>query len=243
MLRTRSRLIAVPLAAAALTLTGAGFHAVAADSSASGGAPSSAAAPCLADATTLVGDLDGDGNPDKISNPGHTGTKMTIQWGTADGTFGKKVSVNDLLGVKDGEIASAAVADFKNDGTLGMVVNIVEPASGDDANTARLSEYRPAPLDRSDLGSSQAIASDVGEFGEVQELSVAQYDGDAYPDLAILNNPGDGQMDREVRLSKTDGGLADRDGAANDEFGEWGSRADPPAMPTDGWSQFFESCS
>lgn len=242
MLRTRSRLIAVPLAAAALTLTGAGFHAVAADSSASG-APSTASAPCLADATTLVGDLDGDGNPDRISNPGHTGTKMTIQWGTADGTFGKKVSVNDLLGAEDGEIATAAVADFKNDGTLGMVVSIVEPASGDDANTSRLSEYRPAPLDRSDLGSAGAVHSDVGDGGEVQELRIAQYNDDAYPDLAILNNPGDGQMDREVRLSKTDGGLADRDKAANDEFGEWGSRADPPAMPADGWGQFYESCS
>lgn len=247
MLRTRSRLIAAPLAAAALTLTGAGFHAVAADSSGSGSAGQShraaASVPCLADATTLVGDLDGDGNPDKISNPGHTGTEMTVQWGTANGTFGKKQIVRDLIGAKKGEDASAAVADFDNDGTLDIVVNIVERSGGDDASQARLSEYRPGPLNREDLSSPDAVHSDVGDRGEVRKLSVAQYNDDAYPDLAVLNNPGDGQMDRDPRLSKPGGGLADYDYDAYLKYGEFGTWAEPPAMPTDGWSQFYKTCS
>ncbi|MGO4758750.1 VCBS repeat-containing protein, partial [Streptomyces sp. 2MCAF27] len=89
MVRKRSVLIAAPIAAVALTLAVTGYQATAAGSSPSGGAgrggmATAATTPCLAGATTLVGDLDGDGRPDKITNPGHTGTKMTIQWGAAD---------------------------------------------------------------------------------------------------------------------------------------------------------------
>ncbi|MGA5566702.1 hypothetical protein ACPCUV_36810 [Streptomyces platensis] len=86
MLHKRLRLIAVPVAAVALPLTVAGFPAHAAGEAPSGKA-AAATAPCLADATTLVGDLDGDGHRDKISNPGHTGTRMTVQWGTANGSY------------------------------------------------------------------------------------------------------------------------------------------------------------
>ncbi|MDJ1133414.1 FG-GAP repeat domain-containing protein [Streptomyces iconiensis] len=246
MLRTRSRLIAAPLAAAALTLTVAGY-AGAADSSSSGStgksSASTASAPCLADATTLIGDLDGDGNPDKISNPGHTGTKMTVQWGTADGTFGKKNAVRDLIGAKKGEDASAAVADFQNDGTLDIVVNIVKQADGDDPSSARLSEYRPGPVSRKDLTSPDGVHSDIGDRGEVRELSIAQYNGDEYPDLAVLNNSGDGQMDRDPRLSKPGGGLEGYDYDAYLKYGEFGTWSEPPAMPKDGWSQFYKSCS
>ncbi|MFI0820816.1 FG-GAP repeat domain-containing protein [Streptomyces sp. NPDC021098] len=226
----------MPLAAAALTLTVAGYQAGAAE-------PSAAAAPCLADATTLVGDLDGDAHPDKISNPGHTGTGMTIQWGTANGSFGNKVQVKDLLGAKKGEIATAAVADFDNDGTLDMVVNIVEPADGDDPNTARLAEVRPGPLNRTNLGSADARHSDIGDRGEAKQLAIAHYNDDAYPDLAVRNNAGDGVMDRDVRLSKPGGGLADFDYDAYLKYGESGTWAEPPAMPTGGWKQFYKPCS
>ncbi|MFI8850503.1 FG-GAP repeat domain-containing protein [Streptomyces sp. NPDC053499] len=257
MLRTRSRWIAAPLAAAALTLSYAGYQAAAAEPTPAGAAarpapapvPADAAdaadapAPCLADATTLIGDLDGDGHPDKITNPAHTGTEMTIQWGAADGTFGEKTAVRDLLGAKKGEDATAAVADFDNDGTLDMVVNIVEPSGGDDPSTARLAEYRPGPLNRTDLGSADAVHSDIGDFGEVRQLSIARYNDDAYPDLAVLNNAGDGQMDRDVRLSQPDGGLGDFDREAKQKYGEYGTWAEPPAMPTDGWQQFYNPCS
>lgn len=131
MLHKRLRLIAVPVAAVALPLTVAGFPAHAAGAAPSGKA-AAATAPCLADATTLLGDLDGDGHRDKISNPGLTGTTMTIQWGTANGTFGPKQAVSALLGAKKGEVATAAVADFQRDGKLDMVVNLVTPADGDD---------------------------------------------------------------------------------------------------------------
>ncbi|MFH8795917.1 FG-GAP repeat domain-containing protein [Streptomyces sp. NPDC017941] len=73
MLRKRSRLIAAPVAAVALTLTAAGYQASASGSPAADGGERSgkaaAATPCLVGATTLVGDLDGDGRPDKITNP------------------------------------------------------------------------------------------------------------------------------------------------------------------------------
>lgn len=243
MLRTRSRWIAAPLAAAALSLCYAGYQAGAAEPADSGKAAAGASAPCLADATTLLGDLDGDGIQDRITNPGHDGTKMTVEWGKKDGTFGEKVAVKDLLGTKKGEEATAAVADFDNDGTLDLVVNIVEPSGGDDPSTARLAEYRPGPLNRADLSSPDATHSDIGDMGEVQGLSVARYNDDAYPDLAVLNNAGDGVTDRDVRLSKPDGGLADFDREQNNKYGETGTWGEPPAMPTDGWASFYKGCS
>lgn len=251
MLRKRPRLIAAPIAAVALTLTVAGYQATAAGSSSSGGAgradkakaTEATTAPCLADATTLVGDLDGDGHPDKITNPGHTGTKMTIRWGAADGSFGEKHTVSELLGTKKGEVASAAVADFQNDGTLDIVVNLVEPSGVDDPSTARVAEYRPGPLKRANLSSADSRHSDIGDHGEVQQLRIANYGDDAYPDLAILNNSGDGQLDRDVRLSQPDSGPGDFDYALKTKYGEFGSTAEPPAMPSDGWTQFYKPCS
>ncbi|MFD8382626.1 FG-GAP repeat domain-containing protein [Streptomyces sp. NPDC059679] len=248
MLRKRSVLIAAPIAAVTLTLAVAGYQAIAAGSSPSGGAgragkATEATAPCLAGATALVGDLDGDGHPDKITNPGHTGTKMTIQWGAADGSFGEKHTVSKLLGAKKGEVASAAVADFQNDGTLDMVVNLVEPSGGDDSSTARVAEYRPGPLKRANLSSAGSRHSDIGDHGEVQQLRIANYGDDAYPDLAILNNPGDGQLDRDVRLSRPKSGPGNYDYELMKKYGEYASTAEPPAMPSDGWTQFYKPCS
>ncbi|MFG2500692.1 FG-GAP repeat domain-containing protein [Streptomyces sp. NPDC048441] len=248
MLRKRLGLIGTPVAAVALTLTVAGYQASAAGSPESGGAARSgkateAAAPCLPGATTLVGDLDGDGRPDKIINPGHTGTKMTVQWGAADGSFGSKQAVGKLLGAKPGEVATAAVADFQNDGTLDMIVNIVTPADGDDTNTARVAEFRPGPLKRSNLGSAAAKHSDIGDHGEAKQLRIANYGDDAYPDLAVFNNDGDGVWERSVRLTKPGSGPGAYDYDLEQKYGETGTPAEPPAMPSDGWKHFYKSCS
>ncbi|QIK10624.1 VCBS repeat-containing protein [Streptomyces sp. ID38640] len=248
MLRKRLCLIAVPVAAVTLPLTAAGFQADAAAAPAPGGAAQAgkaavATAPCLADATTLIGDLDGDGHPDKVNNPGLTGTRMTIQWGTANGSFGTKHAVSALLGAKKGEVASAAVADFQRDGTLDMVVNLVKPSGGDDPSTARVAEYRPGPLKRSNLTSAKSRHSDIGDHGEVQQLRIANYGGDAYPDLAILNNSGDGGLDRDVRLTKPGSGPGNYDYELQRKYGEFGTTPEPPAMPADGWKHFYKPCS
>ncbi|MGW6056119.1 FG-GAP repeat domain-containing protein [Streptomyces sp. NPDC055189] len=248
MLRKRSRLIAVPVAAVALTLTAAGYQASAAgspdaDGAARSGTAARATVPCLADATTLVGDLDGDSRPDKIINPGHTGLKMTVQWGAADGSFGSKQNVAKLLGAKTGEVATAAVADFQNDGTLDMVVNLVTPAGGDDPNTARVAEFRPGPLKRSNLASAAPVRSDIGTHGEAKQLRIANYGDDAYPDLAVLNNDGDGVWERSVRLTKPGSGPGAYDYELQQKYGETGTPAEPPAMPTGGWKHFYKSCS
>lgn len=246
MLRKRSRLIAAPIAAAALTLTVAGHQAGAAESPASGGAERSgkaaAAKPCLAGATTLIGDLDGDGRPDKISNPGHTGTKMTIQWGTASGSFGSKHAVSKLLGARSGEVTTAAAADFRHDGTLDLVVNIVKPSGVDDPATARVSQYRPGPLKRANLASADARKSDIGTQGEAKQIRIANYGGDAYPDLAVLNNAGDGVWERSVRLSKPGTGPGKFDYDLQQRYGKSGTPAEPPSMPTNGWKHFYKPC-
>lgn len=246
MLRKRSRLIAAPIAAAALTLTIAGHQAGAAEPSAGDGAHRSgpaAAAPCLAGATTLVGDLDGDGRPDKITNPGHTGTKMTVQWGTASGSFGTKHAVGKLLGARSGEVATAAVADFGRDGTLDMVVNVVKPSGVDDPATARIAQYRPGPLKRADLASATPRKLDIGTQGEAKQLRIAHYGNDAYPDLAVLNNAGDGVLERSVRLSGPGSGPGKYDYDLQQKYGENGTPAEPPSMPTNGWKYFYKACS
>lgn len=246
MIRKRLHLAAVPVAAVTLSLAVGGFQANAASApggAARAGKTTAATAPCLADATTLVGDLDGDKHPDKISNPGLTGTKMTIQWGAANGSFGKPYPVSALLGAKKGEVATAAVADFQRDGTLDMVVNLVTPADGDDPATARVAEYRPGPLKRTNLTSAKSRHSDIGDHGEAQQLRIANYGGDAYPDLAILNNSGDGQLDRHVRLTKPGSGPGNYAYELQEKYGEFGTTSEPPAMPGDGWKHFYKPCS
>ncbi|MCF3142452.1 FG-GAP repeat domain-containing protein [Streptomyces platensis] len=243
MLHKRLRLIAVPVAAVALPLTvAAGFPAQAAGP-ASAGKAAATTAPCLADATTLLGDLDGDGRRDKISNPGLTGTKMTIQWGTANGSFGPKQAVSALVGAKKGEVTTAAVADFQRDGKLDMVVNLVTPADGDDPSTARVADYRPGPLKRTNLSSAKSRHLDIGDHGEAQQLRIANYGGDAYPDLAIRNNAGDGTLDRDVRLTNPRSGPGSYDYDLQVKYGEFGTTSEPPAMPVDGWKHFYKSCS
>ncbi|WP_369217890.1 FG-GAP repeat domain-containing protein [Streptomyces flavofungini] len=244
MLRKRLRLVAAPIAAVALSLTAAGVVQASAPSDAGrSGKAARAAAPCLAGATTLIGDLDGDGRPDKIVNPGHTGLRMTVQWGTASGSFGAKQSVRKLLGAKQNEVATAAVADFQKDGKLDMVVNVVEPAGGDDPNTARIAQYRPGPLKRTNLSSATARHLDIGDHGEAKELRIANYGDDAYPDLAILNNAGDGSWERDVRLTKAASGPGKYSYELQTKYGEFGTPAEPPAMPTNGWKHFYQACS
>ncbi|MEI5100648.1 VCBS repeat-containing protein [Streptomyces sp. PmtG] len=248
MLRKRSRLIAAPVAAVALTLTVAGYQASAAGSASPGGAERSgeaarAAAACLSGTTTLLGDLDGDGRADKISNPGHTGAKMTVQWGKADGTFGTKQTVGKLVGARTGEVATAAVADFQNDGKLDVVVNVVKPSGVDDPATARVADYRPGPLKRSDLSSAQTRKLDIGQSREAKQLRVANYGDDAYPDLAILSNAGDGVLERNVRVTKASSGPGKYNAEHERKYGAWGTPAEPPTMPTSGWKHFYKPCS
>ncbi|MFG3253736.1 FG-GAP repeat domain-containing protein [Streptomyces sp. NPDC048172] len=240
MLRKRSRLIAAPLAAVALSLTIAGYQATAAEPA---GPAQKAAAPCLADATTLVGDLDGDGNPDKISDVGLSGTRGTIQWGNEDGSFGEKQYVSKLVGAKAGEGTTAQFADFDKDGTLDMVVNVVKRSEGDDPNTARIAEYRPGPVSRDDLSSPDARHTDIGDMGEAKELRIANYGDDEYPDVAVLNNSGDGNLDRSVRVTEPGKGIGDWNREHDEKYGETGTTPEPPKMPTDGWSHFYERCS
>ncbi|EXU66519.1 hypothetical protein Z951_19445 [Streptomyces sp. PRh5] len=108
--------------------------------------------------------------------------------------------------------------------------------------SGRVAEYRPGPLKRSNLGSAESRHSDIGDHGEVQQLRIANYGDDPYPDLAILNNSGDGRLDRDERLSYAGSGPGDFDYALKEKYGEFGSTAEPPAMPSDGWKQFYESC-
>lgn len=252
MLRSkRSRLIAAPVAAGVLALTFAGYHAGAAESS--GGSDSAgkakgatkASEPCLTENNQIVGDLDGDGSPDRITNAENTGAKVTIEWGKEGGSFGEKVSLNDLVGAKKGETATAAVADFDLDKVLDLVVNIVEPSGGDDPSTARVAEYRPGPVERTKLESAETRKLDIGDTTEVQKMGIHDFTddvGEVYPDLVMLNNAGDGVLERTVRLTTDKSGPGKSDRAANDKYGDWGTPAEPPSFPSDGYLQFYRFC-
>jgi len=243
MLTTRTRITLISAAVAAAAATGVTCNAFAGQSSSgASAAPSSSAAPCRADSTTLVGRLDGDAYPDKITDPDHKGRKMTVQWGTKDGSYGEPQSVNKLLGVRKNEIGTVAVADFKNTGRLDMVVGVVEPSPYDDPNPQRVAEFRAGPVDR-ELHSAHTTRSDLGKEGEAHALQIADYNGDKYPDLAISDYAGDGQTARSVRLSRPDGGLGTSDPDANRKYGEESAKPDWPALPHDGWAHFYKPCS
>lgn len=241
MLHKRLRLIAVPVAAVALPLTVAGFPAHAAGAAPSGKA-AAATAPCLADATTLLGDLDGDGHRDKISNPGLTGTTMTIQWGTANGTFGPKQAVSALLGAKKGR--SRPPLSPTSSGTANWTWSSTSsrPPTGTTLDGARRGiPPRAAQAVESELPKSRH--SDIGDHGEAQQLRIANYGGDAYPDLAIRNNAGDGTLDRDVRLTNPRSGPGNYDYELQVKYGEFGTTSEPPSMPGDGWKHFYKPCS
>lgn len=252
MLRTkRSRLIAAPVAAGVLALTFAGYHAGAAESS--GGSDKAGksqgaakAEPCLTDNNQIVGDFDGDGSPDRVTNVENTGAAVTIEWGKEGGSFGEKVKLNDLVGVKKGEEATAAVADFDKDNVLDLVVNIVEPAQGDDPNSARVAEYRPGPVERTKLESAETRKLDIGDSAEVQKMGIHDFTddvGETHPDLVMLNNAGDGVLERSVRLTTDENGPQGFNREADEKYGDWGTPAEPPSFPTDGYLQFYKFCS
>ncbi|WP_257232020.1 hypothetical protein [Streptomyces sp. Rer75] len=46
-----------------------------------------------------------------------------------------------------------------------------------------------------------------------------------------------------MRLSQPDSGPGDFDYALKEKYGEFGTTAEPPAMPSDGWTQFYKPCS
>lgn len=225
MLTTRSRLILAPLAVAAVAVAATGCR----DTS------SQAGGTCTAGRTTLVGKLDGDSHPDKVSDPGGTGTKVTVRWGRKDGSFGPEIPAARLLGVKKGEVAAVAVADFENDGTLDMFAEVVKPSGVDDPASARLAEYRPGPLTRDGLRSAHPRRLAIGEEKEIEKVRVARVDDDAYPDLAILENAGDGADDSRTLRSKPGEGPTDA--------GSYTATHQPAKpLPAGGWTKFYKPC-
>lgn len=256
--KRRSRLTAALVAASALGLGFAGYHAGAAGSWGSDGAGKSdragqAPKPCVkggSGSAELVGDLDGDARPDKITSRFSDGTPslnnghaMEIQWGKEDGSFGDWVSINSLLETDEpGEVGTAAVADFNNDGVLDLVVNAVSPRGGEKPVKAHLAEYRPGPIDRSTLDSPDARHLDVGDTGEVRGMGVDRYGKDAYPDLVLENMRGGDEFERSVRLTKDEGGPGKYDAEANEEYGATGKAATPEEWPRDGLRKFYDQC-
>uniref|UniRef100_A0AAU2AHH1 VCBS repeat-containing protein n=1 Tax=Streptomyces sp. NBC_00093 TaxID=2975649 RepID=A0AAU2AHH1_9ACTN len=196
---------------------------------------------CVTPSGDLLADIDGDGLTDRVSDPSHTGARLTVAFGKETG-YGTPVGVRKLVGRSgSGEKdVLAAVADFDGDGWSDLVVVATGQIQGDDAIEPTVDELVSGPFSASGQGQHTRRL----DLGETRGITVADYDHDPYPDLAVFSYAGDGVYQTEARLGDGDTGLADATGDTS-RYRAYAEQTDddtPSNMPDSGLKTFYSEC-
>ncbi|AKN74923.1 hypothetical protein QR97_39200 [Streptomyces sp. PBH53] len=198
----------------------------------------SAVTACLTRSGDLVADVDDDGHPDRITDPSHRGTRLTLTLGIGSSreTTVSARGLADRTGSRQ-EYVSAAVADFDRDGWSDLVVVAGEEQGGDDPIPPRVAELRLGPF--SGTGRSRRVVQ--LDLGATKDIAVADYNHDRHPDLAAYTYSGDGTYETQARLGDAHTGLAPGTRAYTREAPHTGYH--PPATLSDsGLAAFYPRC-
>ncbi|MFJ6086979.1 FG-GAP repeat domain-containing protein [Streptomyces sp. NPDC092369] len=193
---------------------------------------------CVMSSGDLSADIDGDGRTDRVSDPSRTGARLTVQFGEKAG-YGKPVGVRKLVGGSGGgeKDVVGAVADFDGDGWSDLAVVATGQKQGDDAIKPKVAKLVSGPFSASGRGQRTRKLDLV----ETRGVSVADFNHDSHPDLAVFSYNGDGVYQTEARLGSADTGLTD---TSEDSAGYtkhvYASR--PITLPPDGLSTFYPKC-
>ncbi|MCL3997850.1 FG-GAP repeat domain-containing protein [Streptomyces lavenduligriseus] len=198
----------------------------------------SAVAACLTGSGDLIADVDNDGRPDRITDPSHHGARLTITFGT--GSRRERTVPARGLADRPGnrqQYVRAAVADFDQDGWSDLVVVAGQAQGGDDPVPPRVAELRLGPFS----GTGRSRRTVRLDLGVTQDIAVADYDHDRYPDLASYTYAGDGVYVFEARLGDPRTGLRAGTRAYTTDAGATGHH--PPArLPHAGLTPFYPGC-
>ena len=193
---------------------------------------------CVTSAGNLLADIDGDGRADRVSDPSHTGARLTVAFGEKAG-YGKPVGVRKLVGDSgSGEKdVVGAVADFDGDGWSDLAVVATGQTQGDDAIKPTVAKLVSGPFSSSGRGQHTRNLDLV----ETRGVSVADYNHDSRPDLAVFSYNGDGVYQTEARLGSEDTGLTD---ASADSAGytRYVYASTPIKLPSSGLGKFHPKC-
>ncbi|MGW3289699.1 FG-GAP repeat domain-containing protein [Streptomyces sp. NPDC001002] len=186
----------------------------------------------------LLADIDGDGRTDRVSDPSRTGARLTVEFGEKTG-YGKPVGVRKLVGDSGGgeKDVVGAVADFDGDGWSDLAVVATGQSQGDDPIKPKVAKLVSGPFSASGRGQHTRNLDLV----ETRGVSVADYNHDSRPDLAVFSYSGDGVYQTETRLGSEDTGLgeASEDSARYTKY-VYASR--PVTLPPAGLSKFYPKC-
>jgi hypothetical protein len=196
---------------------------------------------CVSPSGDLLADIDGDGVADRVSDPSHTGARLTVALGRKTG-YGTPAGVRKLVGGSGSgeEDVLAAVADFNGDGWMDLVVVATGKKQGDDPIEPTVAELVSGPFSASGRGQHTRHL----DLGETRGIAVADYDHDTHPDLAVFGYAGDGVYQTQARLGSADSGLADAT-AQSGKYGVYADQTDddtPSNLPSSGLSTFYPDC-
>ncbi|MER5433255.1 VCBS repeat-containing protein [Streptomyces sp. NPDC002588] len=198
----------------------------------------SALTACVTADDELIADVNDDGLPDRVADPSGYGAGLAITFGvgTAHETTSRPRDLADHAGEHQSQVR-AAVADFDRDGWSDLVVVAGRRQGGDDPIPPKVAELRLGPF--SDSGRSRRIRR--LDLGATQNIAVADFDHDRYPDLGAFTYVGDGVFSREARLGERARGLGPDTREFTEDNVDPGNR-DSVAFPNAGLAPFYPPC-
>ncbi|MFI7504037.1 FG-GAP-like repeat-containing protein [Streptomyces sp. NPDC049687] len=199
----------------------------------------SAVTACVTVDEELIADVNDDGLPDRVADPSGYGAELTITFGVGsvhETTSGPR-DLADHAGEHQ-EYVRAAVADFDRDGWSDLVVVAGRKQGGDDPIPPKIAELRLGPFSNS--GRAQQILP--LDLGATQNIAVADFDHDLYPDLAAYTYIGDGVFATQAQFGERARGLGPDTRDYTEIDTEAGDSGGPVAFPNAGLAPFYPPC-